>query len=249
MIERLTLLSALVLLAGSCGSPAMAATSGGEAAEKVQKAEKADKTPPARGGEPGAEKAPEKAASKAPKAAAACACDPAELTLFNALRARQKQLDDRERKLAEHEAVLGRIEAELSGRLQAAVADVQRIEEQAAAKVGPPKDVAKDCSKELAKEADKEKASGGQAVTGALGALPPRKAAAILAAADTAVATQVLNELGPEKSGAILATMDPATAAALVQRMTKKPAERESVTPLAPAPAAAKRGRGGKEGR
>lgn len=220
MIERLTVLMALLCLAGSCGSPALAAATADLERSTPAKASGRTEVPVA--------------AEKGETAKAACACDPAELTLITALRARQRQLDERERKVVEHEAVLGRIEAELSGRLQAAVADVRRLEEQATAKVGGP----------CPKEAPRDQARGNETVSSALASLTPRKAAAILAAADGAVATQLLGELGPEKSAAILATMEPTAAAGLVQRMTRPP---EPVTPPAPAPT--KRGRGSKEGR
>ena len=225
MIERITVVMALLCLAGSCGSPALAAPAdGGERSTPAKAPARTEPAAPA-----------DKTAGDSAKAA--CACDPAELTVMTALRARQKQLDERERKVVEHEAVLGRIEAELSGRLQAAVSDVRRLEEQATAKVGGP----------CPKDTPKDQPRGNEAVSSALASLSPRKAAAILAAADGAVATQLLNELGPEKSAAILSTMEPTAAAGLVQRMTRRPPEPEPVTPPVPAPT--RRGRGGKEGR
>jgi flagellar motility protein MotE (MotC chaperone) len=163
------------------------------------------------------------AIAAAENAATGCTCDPAELQLLRGLRARLVQLEERERALVEREAVLGQIEAELGGRLQAATREVEQLENRA----GP------------ALTAVRTRASTDPAalvsVNNALTTLPPKKASQILASTDPDTAARLLAALPPERSAAILASMDASAAAVLVQRMARKPAPVE----LATAPAAA----------
>lgn len=148
-------------------------------------------------------------------ASTSCTCDPAERQLLQRLHERQLQLDERDRKITAHEAVLGKIEAELAGRLQVVVADVQRLEDH----VKPA----------LAEKQthDQQKAD---ALLNALATLPARKASAIITKAEPEIASMLLGQLGPDKSAAILAVMEPAAAAALVQRMVKPGAKGNEAT-------------------
>ena len=163
---------------------------------------------------------------------AGCAIDAVERQLLQHLRERQAQLDERERAISDHEAVLGRIEAELAGRLQAAVADVQHLEERVAPAL-------------VEKRAHDQQKT--EALMAAIATLPARKASAIISNAEPEVAATLLGQLGTEKSAAILSAMEPAAAAALVQRMIKRGANTES--DAGAEPTAAAKNRSGREGR
>ena len=135
-----------------------------------------------------------------------------ELKLLADLRKRDTQLQKQAKLLEEKEAVLARVQDEIELRMATMMAKLNELE--AKLTLG-----------------DAERAAREQRVLKlieTLKTLSARKAAPILAKADSRFATRLLLGLGPARTGKLLAAMEPAQAARIMSRLAnaKTPAQR-----------------------
>ena len=135
-----------------------------------------------------------------------------ELKLFADLRKRDTELQKQAKLLEEKEAVLARVQDELEQRMAAMMIKLKELETKLV--LGDAERVARE-----------ERV---QKLIETLKTLSARKAAPILAKADSRFATRLLLGLGPERTGKLLAAMEPAQAARIMSRLAnaKTPAQR-----------------------
>ncbi len=135
-----------------------------------------------------------------------------ELKLLADLRKRDNELQKMAKLLEEKEAVLARVQDQLDQRMAAMLVKLKELEE-----------------KLVLGEAEREaREARVQKLIETLKTLSARKAAPILAKADSRFATRLLLGLGPERTGKLLAAMEPAQAARIMSRLAnaKTPAQR-----------------------
>ena len=135
-----------------------------------------------------------------------------ELKLLADLRKRDTQLQKQAKLLEEKEAVLARVQDEIELRMATMMAKLKELETKLA--LGDAERVARE--QRVLKLIE------------TLKTLSARKAAPILAKADSRFATRLLLGLGPERTGKLLAAMEPAQAARIMSRLAnaKTPAQR-----------------------
>lgn len=135
-----------------------------------------------------------------------------ELKLLADLRKRDNELQKMAKLLEEKEAVLARVQDQLDQRMAAMMVKLQELE-------------GKLTLGEAAREAREQRV---QKLIETLKTLSARKAAPILAKADSRFATRLLLGLGPQRTGKLLAAMEPAQAARIMSRLAnaKTPAQR-----------------------
>ncbi|MBI4819580.1 MAG: hypothetical protein HY791_25125 [Deltaproteobacteria bacterium] len=145
----------------------------------------------------------ERAVAAQPEAGAAC--PPADRKLLESLLARRTELDARERLLDERQKRLGELEASFEARIAKATQELTTLEQRI----------------ELGEAASAAREKRMEAVVASVQVLPPAKATPMVEAADPMLAVGILKRLGPEAAGAILSKMKPTRASGLLELLAK----------------------------